>query len=799
MPDSRRGRQLALRLRYNLSKSRHGLTARIVSKSLDESCDVPQQMVPSSPDILSPQSTLERPARSKLRTKSPNLCASALLLVTLCLLSSGLAATSGNPASAAMSAPSVADAEERLSRSHALLAQQPEAAIVLLQPLWDDPSSPARSAAGLGLVRAHHLLGHNRQVLDVGAALAELTGIDVDQRAHALNLRMTSANRLRDTAAIASLAVEFEALQLQTLSPAIVGKLWLARAASFTVQGQPAQAEAACREGLKRIGDGATTERQSLLENLAIALLQQGKLADSIESFAAAEQAFRDLGQEPNSMFLSNLSTALIQRKEWRRAIETLERAERTAEAERAPAQRRVSIRTNLGIAYNGLGEMERATQHFGEALEIAREHDLPRGNQLTNYGAMLRDAGRNDEALATHEEALRFYESIGDATGIPVALANIGETLTQLGQAERAAEYFARAREGYLKTDIRPRRLQLYPRMIDNLEALGRHAEALAMMREFKTLSDESVSVESNERIAKLEATIELARTEQKLASSERDRLFQESSLAEAKAAQARQRTLGIAMGLSLLALSLFAALLARQVRFKARANALLEQKNREIEAQRANLEQFNETIRLQSLRDALTGLPNRRFLQEFMQQRTESSVEPLFLIMVDIDYFKRINDRLGHLVGDRALVYLAELLQRCQGENDVVVRWGGEEFLWLVPGTTAEVPAGRCEALQQALLASPLTAAGQDLAITISMGWCPHPLWPSLTTDWHLSLRIADDALYQAKSGGRSRWVGYVPGEAPNEPPSLENGTAELELSGQLLRRAQPIPSER
>ena len=90
-------------------------------------------------------------------------------------------------------------------------------------------------------------------------------------------------------------------------------------------------------------------------------------------------------------------------------------------------------------------------------------------------------------------------------------------------------------------------------------------------------------------------------------------------------------------------------------------------------------------------------------------------------------------------------------------------------------------------------------ILGAGQELAITVSMGWCPHPLWPSLPTDWHLSLRIADDALYQAKSGGRNRWVGYVPGEAPNEPPSLENGTAELELSGQLLRRAQPEPSER
>ncbi len=729
--------------------------------------------------------------------RSQCLKAAAVLLAAFGSSCWAFAATAGNdPPSAPASAPHApADAEERMAQAHGLLPQQPEAAIALLQPLWDGPASPARGAAGLGLVRAHHLLGQHVQVLDIGAALAGLAQASAEDRAHALSLRMTSANHLRDAAAIAALSAEFEALPLQDLPAAIAAKLWLARAGAFTTQGQPAQAEAACREGLARIGEAATSERQALLEHLAIALLQQGKLADSIEAFAAAEQAFVDLGQEPNSKFLSNLSAALIQRTEWRRAIDTLERAQRAAEAEGAPAQRRMSIRTNLGVAYNGLGEMDLATQHFGDALAIAREHDLPRGNQLSNYGAMLRDAGRMEEALATHQEALRFYESVGDAAGIPVALANIGETLTQLGQPERAAEYFQRAREGYLKTDIRPRRLQLYPRMIDNLEALGRHADALAMMREFKALSDESVSVESNERIARLEATIELARTEQKLASSERDRLLQESALAESRAAQARQRTLAIALGLGLLALGLFALLLVRQVRFKARANALLEQKNREIEAQRANLEQLNETIRRQSLRDALTGLPNRRFLQQFMQQRDEApeaAAEPLFLVMVDIDHFKRINDRLGHLVGDRALVHLAGLLLGCQAEADVVVRWGGEEFLWLVPGRSAEVVIGRCEALQRALQASPLLHAGQAEPLTVSMGWCPHPLWPQMQSDWHLSLRIADDALYLAKTGGRNRWVGYAAGAAPNAAPGAEAGTAELEAGGHLLRRA-------
>lgn len=729
-------------------------------------------------------------ARSAIR---PIVGAAALLLAAIGL-QAALAATAGNDPSPEVATAPPAPTDDPLAQARSLLPQQPDAAIALLRPLWEDPASSARGAAGLELLRIHQLLGQHQQVLDLGAAMEGLEAISLAERADALSLRLTSANQLRDAAAIEALSAEFDALQAQPLPAVMAGKLWLARAGTYTQWGQPAQAEAACRAGLARVGVAASVERQALLEHLAVALLQQGKLADAIEGFAAAEQAFGDLGQEPNSKFLSNLSTALIQRKEWHRAIETLERAQRAAEAEGAPPQRRMSIRNNLGVAYNGLGEMDRATQYLGEALAIAREHKLPRGNQLGNYGAMLRDAGRNEEALATHEEALRFYESVGDAAGIPVALSNIGETLTQLGQPERAAEYFRRAREGYLKTDIRPRRLQMYPRMIENLETLGLHAEALAMMREFKALSDESVSVESNERIAKLEATIELARTEQKLASSERDRLLQESALADSRAAQARQRTLAMTLALGLLALGLFALLLIRQVRFKARANALLEQKNREIEAQRANLEQLNETIRLQSLRDALTGLPNRRYLQELMQQRGESrdrAAEPLLLIMVDIDHFKRINDRLGHLVGDRALTHVAGLLRDCQADGDVVVRWGGEEFLWLVRGHSVELAASRCEALRRALQASPLLHAGQALPLTASMGWCPHPLWPSLPSDWHLSLRIADDALYQAKIGGRNRWVGYTAGETPEAVPAMDPGTADLEAGGHLRRQ--------
>jgi len=103
-----------------------------------------------------------------------------------------------------------ANEDEQLSRALALLQEQPETTIILLQPLWEDVASPVRSAAGMGLLRAHHALGQDRQVLDIGAVLAGLGQLEYQQRADAHRLRMNSAMRLRDSAAMAALWDEVE-------------------------------------------------------------------------------------------------------------------------------------------------------------------------------------------------------------------------------------------------------------------------------------------------------------------------------------------------------------------------------------------------------------------------------------------------------------------------------------------------------------------------------------------------------------------------------------------------------------
>jgi diguanylate cyclase (GGDEF)-like protein len=700
-------------------------------------------------------------------------------------------AAPGTPAAA-----STQDAESSLAQAKTLLPDRPQAALALLEPLWADAGAPNRAAIAVPLVRALVALKRDQRALEVAATVANpQSELSLDERAFLLRFRIRAATNLREFSVLETTAAEFDALQQAPLSADLLGELWNARAGVFTAQGKHAQAEADCRRGLALAGETDSPIRQKLLEHLGVSLTQQSRLPDAIEAFLASERVTRALGQEPNSMFLSNIAAPFLYAKDFPRAIDYLERAQRAADAEKAPPARLVSIHTNLGIADDGQANYESATRHFEEALRIARAHDLPYGNQLNNLAGMLRQAGRLEDALAVNQQALRYYEKANDASRVPLALGNIADNLAEMGQRERAAEYFQRAYQGYLKIDVRPLRLRLYPRMIDNLETLGRTAEGLSLMREYMALSEETVNVESNERIAKLESAIDLAHKEQELAISERDRLEQQSTLANLRASRENERLVGIGMAAGLAILALLALLLYRQLRFKARANQLLQEKNREIERQHAHLAELNETIRLQSLRDALTGLPNRRFLDNHMRDLMQAQGDPRtvrgLLVMIDIDHFKRINDQFGHLVGDRALVHVADALRGCLREDDVLVRWGGEEFLWLAHGASLAQAPKLCERIRDALHRHPFEHAGMPLRLTVSMGFAPRPLWPVGDCDWMFSLRMADDALYAAKTSGRDRWIGYAPGTTPKLP--LESGVvaSALESAGHLVRQ--------
>ena len=162
---------------------------------------------------------------------------------------------------------------------------------------------------------------------------------------------------------------------------------------------------------------------------------------------------------------------------------------------------------------------------------------------------------------------------------------------------------------------------------------------------------------------------------------------------------------------------------------------------------------------LRRLSRHDGLTGLLNRRVLEEALAaqiQRSLRSREPFCVMMVDVDLFKGINDRWGHPMGDLALKHLSALLRSGMREIDRVGRFGGEEFLILLPGLAAVAAQAVAERLRELVASTPLPSGQEHIPMSISIGLAQ---WDGDGEDASRLLVRADAALYRAKQYGRNR----------------------------------------
>ncbi len=217
-------------------------------------------------------------------------------------------------------------------------------------------------------------------------------------------------------------------------------------------------------------------------------------------------------------------------------------------------------------------------------------------------------------------------------------------------------------------------------------------------------------------------------------------------------------------------------------------RNSAYQHQLEQRISERTAELESAYELLQSQtlaieeaSLTDPLTGLRNRRFFTQHIDadvslvQRTylnnfaapnELKNADLIFFLIDIDHFKKINDKWGHANGDAVLIEMHHRLQRVFRDSDFIVRWGGEEFLAVARGTSrtkAEELAERiCQSVSNEAIA---LTNGQMQTVTCSIGYAAYPFFTDQPNafSWSETLAIADAGLYSAKKTGRNTWVGF------------------------------------
>ena len=182
--------------------------------------------------------------------------------------------------------------------------------------------------------------------------------------------------------------------------------------------------------------------------------------------------------------------------------------------------------------------------------------------------------------------------------------------------------------------------------------------------------------------------------------------------------------------------------------------AQQALERKQTEMEAVIAQADEVSHT-------DSLTLLANRKQIIADLQRQvmfSERYQEPFSISMLDFDHFKKINDTYGHSVGDDVLRFVALQLRDHVRSPDIVGRYGGEEFLVLLPNSTIKAASEQAERLCELVRSTPIISGKHAIHMTISIGIAQYRIHQE---NWEQLLERSDQALYQAKKNGRDQWA--------------------------------------
>ena len=502
---------------------------------------------------------------------------------------------------------------------------------------------------------------------------------------------------------------------------------------------------------------GETAAAATDLNLMATALFLVG------EYDAAAERAYAGLrtaaeagatAAEARARFL----LAMIDRQLGRldEALELLRRAGEAARRADDATLRQQALNEEANVLSH-LGRTAEAIARKREALELARELGVP-GILATcehDMAVLLHLDGDLEGALAAYRAAHETFRELGMVREASVSAGNVSVVLGQLGRSVEGAEWAQRAvalaRRGELPTEERSALVQMATNAADRGD-LRTAYESLAAAYD---LAQQAATGDTAAAVEDLEARFEAERRQAEL---EHERVVRELDL---KRERLRRR---LWFGAFVAALG-FLALLAHFYRLKTRANRTITRAHGELEAAHRQLEELART-------DALTGLANRREVEERLREevlRSDRSRRELSLLMLDVDHFKQVNDRHGHETGDQVLQHLAAILRDSTRALDLVGRWGGEEFVVVLPETPPEGARVVAESIRQTLRRRPCRVGGAELPVTVTIGLAAYRGEGSAEL-----LRRADEALYAGKHAGRDRVVDAAELTPASAPPA-------------------------
>lgn len=399
-----------------------------------------------------------------------------------------------------------------------------------------------------------------------------------------------------------------------------------------------------------------------------------------------------------------------------------------------------------LNLVQLGRHDEAMAVIDEGEAVAQRKQEQLVVQRLRAERAGLWIAQGRLAQARPVLEAAIRAQQASADLPGLAGSLAKLS-TLQRLSGDPAAA--LETARRAWSKVDGTPqpqKQREVLRAWIAAHAALGQANEAMAIGARLHTLEMRTLREQRLELLADLQARSESAAAQRELEAMRHQ--------AQIRVLNDEKSTLLRRAGVALLVLLVLAG-----VGF----GLLQRRKNRQL--------------RQVSATDPLTGLRNRRAgteaLKAMSQRRPDAGTRHV-LFLIDIDHFKKVNDGFGHHAGDEVLVALAQRLRTLGRVDDVIARWGGEEFLVACADLTAAQACTVAARLHETLCEVHELAPGQRWPLTVSLGFAPFPFFDGAAGGWDYALRMADRALYAAKDR-RNAWAGLW-GRTPPQDIALQ-----------------------
>ena len=452
------------------------------------------------------------------------------------------------------------------------------------------------------------------------------------------------------------------------------------------------------------------------LNNTGIAYFHLGDYTNALSYHVQALEAYRTSNHPKGEVHaLIGVGMVYFERGNFQEALDAFSQA-RSGEVE--DRYTHALLRNHLGRTYLALGQYEQALVHNQASLELMVTLGDRLGASYTqdDLAAIHTKLGQTEEAERYLLASLKVKREAGDTKGQAEVCLQLGELYLHTGQLESALDTLHEALESAEQSDAKLEVHKAHYALAAAYKKNRQFREACLHLEKHTQLGKEVFNQESDLRLQGLRVQHEVKETER------------EKELYRLKNVE-----------------------LAQAVETLHNLTASLQAANDDKAALLSQLEQ-------QSREDALTGLYNRRHLDETLAQafaHAQRHERPLSVVVCDIDHFKRVNDTFSHQMGDVVLKEVARLLQGGVRSGDTVARYGGEEFVILLPDAAAKDAAGTVERIRQTIANHSWHTYHPDLTVTISAG-----LTDDLSAPCHEKLiTLADKKLYEAKGNGRNQ----------------------------------------